>query len=126
MSDANGWAIVIGAVGVIVTQLASMLIAYKREQAKIAREEAIATRVSEVAVKQDNATEKLTEVNATMQETTSALSGKLDAVATTTDVIHKLTNSGMTEVREELKAARAEIRALQQQRVDDAQKEKQP
>ena len=35
--DANGWAVIIGAIGLILTQLATMVLAFKREQASIAR-----------------------------------------------------------------------------------------
>lgn len=49
-----------------------------------------------------------------------AVADQVKDVAHTVDIVHTLTNSGMTEVREELKAARVEIRQLQQARVEQA------
>lgn len=45
--DATGWTIVISAVGLALGKLVEMVLMYKREQAKLAREQAIADKLDE-------------------------------------------------------------------------------
>lgn len=106
--NVNSYIMIIGAIGVIAIQGLGMWLSYLRERDKIKRDDEVAAKVARVAVAQG--------------ESSASLSSKIDHVGETVDVVHKLTNSGMTEVRNELRLAREEIKALQEQRVADAAK----
>jgi len=93
--DASGWAIVIGAVFIGITQIVSMILAYLREQAKMVRDMAVAKKVEEVKDQAEQAAEQVKEVKTALEETTSATSEKLDKIAETSDKTHTLVNSNM-------------------------------
>jgi F0F1-type ATP synthase membrane subunit b/b' len=89
--DATGWSVIIGAVGIVLMQVVNTVIAYVREQAKIAREDRIAERVAEVARKQEAATEKLAEnTQLTKDGTAQAASAATDAKAAAEKLAHTI------------------------------------
>jgi len=136
MLDANGWILIIAAVALGIDRIVSLVLSYKRDQAKIARDQLVADRVEEVkkeTVKNsrrvrrqtDNVAKEVKVVKSSLAKATedhkaneqAAIEGvkKIKEVVVLAETIHKETNSNLTEVKEELKAAREEIKALQSQ-----------
>lgn len=95
--DAGGWAMIIGAVFLGVTQVVKMILDYRREKDKAAK-------VEEVAVKQEQVVE--------------AQDKKLEALATVADKTHSLVNSAMGK-QKELLAITARSKAVITNDPDD-------
>lgn len=112
-----------GMIVVVVTQLAVSFALWVKLRENSIIASASKTASDTAAHRADTAADKA-EIAATSAAVAAVkadrTSLKIDEVAKTTDTIHQLTNSGMTEVREELKAARAEIKELQQIRFEQA------
>jgi hypothetical protein len=93
--SAEGWAIIIGAVFVGVAKIVSMVLDYRREQAKILRDAVIAEKVAGVAMQAQVAARKAEEVKKTLVETTAANDQQLSEIAKTGKDTHMLVNSAM-------------------------------
>lgn len=86
--DAPGWSIIIGAVFLGLIQLATLLLSYLRESAKIKRDALAAEKVEAVRVQAAAAAVKVGEVKTVLEFTTQKTDKKLDS-------IHTLVNSSM-------------------------------
>lgn len=78
--DANGWAIIIGAIFMGLVQVGQMVIAYFREKAKIERENLIADRVALVAEKQESTIKATVEVKEALKQTSEAHTDAMDTL----------------------------------------------
>ncbi len=91
--DANGWAIIIAACGLVLQQLYKMGIDYRREQEKIKRDAEVAKKVEAVKTTLESNTVTVKEVKADLKANTA-----------TTEKIEKQTN-GAAEARDKRIAA---------------------
>lgn len=113
--DANFWVLVIGAIFLGLAKLWSMWLDYKREQAKIIRDEATAAEVN--AVKQT-----LKRSTQTQDENSARREEKLDAVAEKVEAVRHETNSMKDELVVEVRKA-AELKGKEDERARaDAEK----
>ncbi len=111
--DANGWAVIIGAIGIIITNVVTQILSYLQRRA-VAREVKVVKETLKASDKRTN--EQLTTVAEQLNENTETT----NAIATATGELHQQGNSRWDEIKGELKTANAKIDALQQLRVDEA------
>ncbi len=117
--DANGWVIIIGAIGIIITQVVTQILAHL-QRVQVAKE---VKAVKENLQATTNTTVKgLADMSQLLNENTTMTS----AIVATTGEIEKQGNSRWDEIKKELLAARQEIRDLQQLRIDEAAKHDKP
>lgn len=84
--SAEGWSIIVAAVFVGAAKIVSMVLDYRREQAKINRDLAAAEKVAEVKKSLDDATEAVAQHAVVQDETMKSFGEKLE-------VVHIATNS---------------------------------
>lgn len=111
--DANGWAIIIGAVGIIVVNVVTQVLNYLQRQL-VAKEvlmvkDTLQDTTKKTAGSLSNMTQLLVENTATTE-----------AIASTTAELEKQGNSRWDKIKGELVAAKQEIKDLQQMRINDA------
>ena len=137
---AEGYAVVIGAVFLGLTQLWSMWLSYKRELAKIARDELAAAKVEEVRVAavdlkdhqeaaRVEAAVKAEEVKADLKADTvkqnehlSQQDAKLDAVTEKVEIVHRATNSIVSQLVEKTEAEALSRGGVDERARADAEK----
>ena len=129
--DANGWSIVIGALGIVVMQIVGAVLSYLRDKDKLARLDAAATKVEAVKVALDDS-------NTKSAQSLEAVHAALDSdiaqgkqTAKVVGVIHTATNSARDKMEErlaeqaaELKAIRAQVEAMHQEATKKAEEKR--
>lgn len=103
--DANGVAIIIGAIFLGIGKIVSMYIEYKRERDRIVREAATAIKVEAVRAEAVKTANSVAEVKSDLADATEAhkesravTDEKLDSMSTQLEVVHKATNSIVTQL----------------------------
>ena len=114
--DANGWSVIIGAIGIIVTNVVTQLLSFLQRRV-VAREVKV---VKETLVSSNERTSKQLNAVSDKLDDNTTMTGSIVKAA---DELHKQGNSRWDEIKGELTAARKEIHDLQQLRVDDAKRE---
>lgn len=92
--DASGYAIIIGAVFLGITQIVGMVLAYYRERDKVERDKVVAAKVEEVKAEATKAAVKVVEVKADLRAVATRQDQKLTSIQEVGNANHALLNSG--------------------------------
>lgn len=111
--DANGWAIIIGAVGIIVVNVVTQVLNYLQRQLVAKEVITVKDTLQDTTKKTVGALNNVTQLLVENTATT-------EAIASTTAELEKQGNSRWDKIKGELVAAKQEIKDLQQMRIDDA------
>ncbi len=115
---AGDWTVIIGAIGIIITNVVGMVLSYLRDKAKAERDLKAAERVEAVRLAAKKTADNVAEVKKDLSSHREVVNDKLDVLeqkvvenTETTDSTHKIVNQQRTDMLDK-------IDALEEQAVD--------